>query len=140
MKPTRPKFHIIDLTGRLVADPTGKDLPEGGYVCELRLAVDGMGRGGRDETGYVAVHSFGDSGRAAARVLTQGWLVGVTGRLQHETWERDGQKRGTYRVIGHVEFLAAPKRNDENNDAATDDAKPARRRAGKAKTEAAAAF
>jgi single stranded DNA-binding protein len=99
----------IDLTGRLVSDPTGKDLPEGGYVCELRLAVDGMGRGGRDETGYIAVHSFGESGKAAARVLSQGWLVAVSGRLQHETWEQDGQKRGTYRVIGHVEFLAPPR-------------------------------
>ena len=109
-------MNSIDLTGRLVSDPTGKNLPDGGYVCELRLAVDGMGRGGRDEAGYIAVQSFGESGKAAARVLTQGWLVAVTGRLQHETWEQDGQKRLTYRVIGHVEFLASPKRSGQNHD------------------------
>lgn len=102
-------MNSYQATGRLVADPVGKELSETGYVCELRIAVDGMARSGRDETGYIDVHSFGESGKAAARVLSKGWLVAVDGRLQHETWEQDGQKRTTYRVIGHVEFLAAPK-------------------------------
>ena len=86
-----------------------QELPDSGYVCEMRLAVDGMGRGGRDQAGYVDVHSFGESAKAAARVLSKGWLVAVSGRLQHEVYEKDGQKRSAYRVIGHVEFLAAPR-------------------------------
>ena len=44
----KPRFHIIQLTGRLVTDPAGKELPDSSYVCEMRLAVDGMGRGGRN--------------------------------------------------------------------------------------------
>jgi hypothetical protein len=32
-------------TGRLTKDPELKALPSGTSVCELRLAVDGMGRG-----------------------------------------------------------------------------------------------
>jgi len=70
-----------------------------------------MGRGGRDQAGYIDVHSYGDSGTAAAKVLTKGWLVAVTGRLQHEVYDKDGQKPSAYRVIGHVEFLAAPRSN-----------------------------
>jgi single-strand DNA-binding protein len=77
-----PEFHINQATGRLVADPVGKDLPDDRYVCELRIAVDGMGRGGRGETGYIDVHSYGESGKAAARVLAKGWLVAVDGRLE----------------------------------------------------------
>jgi single-strand DNA-binding protein len=107
----------IQLTGRLVADPAGKELPDSGYVCEMRIAVDGMGRGARDETGYIDVHSYGESGKAAARVLTKGWLVAVAGRLQHDTWQQDGQKRSKHLVVGHVEFLAAPR----NGSAASDD-------------------
>jgi single-strand DNA-binding protein len=99
----------IQLTGRLVANPAGKQLPDSSYVCEIRIAVDGMGRGARDETGYIDVHSYGESGKAAARVLTKGWLVAVSGHLQHEVYEKDGQKRSAYRVIGHVEFLTAPR-------------------------------
>ena len=49
-------MNNIQLTGRLVADPAGKELPDSGYVCEMRIAVDGMGRGGRDQAGYVDVH------------------------------------------------------------------------------------
>ena len=102
-------MNSYQATGRLVVDPVGKDLPDSGYVCELRIAVDGMGRGGRGEAGYIDVHSYGESGKAAARTLTKGWLVAVAGRLQHETWEQDSQKRSKHLVVGHVEFLAAPK-------------------------------
>jgi single-strand DNA-binding protein len=109
-----PRFHIINCTGRLVADATLKELPgNGGSVCEVRIAVDGLGRGGRDQAGYIDVHSYGDSGKAAAKILSKGWLVAVNGRLQHEVYERDGQKRSAYRVIGHVEFLAAPRSNGD---------------------------
>ena len=72
-----------------------------------------MGRGGRDHAGYIDVHSYGDSGKAAAKILTKGWLIAVNGRLQHEVYEKDGQKRTAYRVIGHVEFLAAPRSNGD---------------------------
>ena len=112
-------MNNIQLAGRLVADPAGKELPDSGYVCEMRIAVDGMGRGSRDQAGYVDVHSFGESGKAAARVLSKGWLVAISGRLQHEVYEKDGQKRSAYRVIGHVEFLAAP-RNGADDDAYDD--------------------
>jgi len=111
--------NSIQLTGRLVRDPEMRSVSEDTKVCTIRLAVDGMGRGGRDETGYVNVVSFGKSAQAAANTLSKGWLVAVNGRLQHETWEaQDGSKREGYSVVGHVEFLARP-RNDE---AASEDA------------------
>jgi single-strand DNA-binding protein len=98
----------------LVSDPVGKELPEG-YVCELRIAVDGMGHGGRDQAGYIDVHSYGESARAARDVLSKGWLIAVDGRLEYNTWEKDGQRRHDYRVVGHVEFLAAPKNDHASN-------------------------
>jgi single-stranded DNA-binding protein len=36
--------------------------------------------------------------------------VAVSGRLEYAEWETaDGAKRSGHQVIGHVEFLAAPK-------------------------------
>jgi single-strand DNA-binding protein len=102
-----------------VADPVGKELPNDGYVCEMRLAVDGMGRGGRAEAGYIDVHSYGESGAAAARTLTKGWLVAVDGRIQHESWEQDGQKRSKHLVVGHVEFLARPRAHGDADEEAS---------------------
>jgi len=95
------------ITGRLTRNPELVALPSGDSVCQLRLAVDGMAPG-RD-TGYIDVAAFGSPGEAAARVLSKGWLVAVDGRLEYRTWDDDGTTRHAYRVIGNVEFLAAPR-------------------------------
>lgn len=101
-------MNAITLTGRLTRDPDLRDLPQDGTVCDLRLAVDGMGRG--REVGFIDVAVFGKPGEAAARVLSQGWLVAVHGRLVFREWEAaDGGKRSAHSVVGSVEFLAAPR-------------------------------
>lgn len=94
-------------TGRLTRDPELKQLTPESAVCELRLAVDGMGRG-RD-TGYVNVSVYGAGGNAAAEHLTKGWLVAVDGRLEYREWDTENGRRHEYTVIGNVEFLAAPR-------------------------------
>ena len=107
-------------TGRLTRDPELRSLPSGTTVCELRLAVDGMGRG--YEVGYLNVSVFGNGGAAAAEHLSKGWLVAVEGRLEFAEWESDGgEKRHDYTVVGNVEFLTAPR-------PAADEGKPSRRR------------
>ena len=68
-------MNTVNLTGRLTRDPELRDLPQEGTVCDIRLAVDGMARGRK--AGFIDVAVFGKSGEAAARVLSQGWLVAV---------------------------------------------------------------
>jgi single-strand DNA-binding protein len=110
-------MNAYQVTGRLTRDPELRSLPDGGSVCKIRLAVDGMGR--RNTTGYVDVTSFGKPAEAAAKVLKQGWLVAASGRLEFAEWETtDGAKRSGHQVIGHIEFLAAPKALGEPSDAA----------------------
>jgi len=112
-------MNSITITGRLTQDPEQRTLPSGSTVCRLRLAVDGMGRGGPGEVGYVNVSAFGNPGEAAARVLTKGWLVAVDGRLQYGEWETDdGTRRHDYEIVGNVEFLAAPRAENTNQTAA----------------------
>lgn len=116
-------MNHLNLTGRLTRDPELRSLPSGDTVCTIRLAVDGMGRGGRNEAGYINVASFGDSGAAAAKILSQGWLVAVDGRLEYGTWTTDdGQNRHDYQVVGNIEFLAAPKGNGTTSDQDSDPA------------------
>lgn len=110
--------NTIICTGRLTRDPVLRALPAGSSVCELRLAVEGMGRKG--DVGYIDVSVFGNGGDAAARVLAKGWLVAVSGRLQYGEWETDdGAKRHDYTVVGNVEFLAAPRSLDGKDAART---------------------
>jgi single-strand DNA-binding protein len=95
-------------TGNLTKDPVVRELPSGSSVCELRVAVDGMG--GLEEPGFITVSMFGKPGEAAARYLSKGWLVAVDGRLQFAQWTSEGNDtRHEYTVIGNVEFLSAPR-------------------------------
>ncbi len=111
-------MNTITLTGRLTRDPEVRELESGTTVCELRLAVDGLGR--HREVGYIDVASVGNGAAAAGRVLTKGWLVAVDGRLEHHEWEHEGVTRRAHQVVGHVEFLAAPKGAEDEPDTASE--------------------
>ena len=111
-------MNSIQLTGRLAQDAVYRELPgsDGKHVTELRLAVNGMGSGGRDAVGYIDVVSYTMTEKAA-QTIGKGWLVAVAGRVEHQTWEKDGQKRGKHRVTaGRVEFLTAPRNGDSEPD------------------------
>jgi single stranded DNA-binding protein len=110
-------MNHISVTGRLTDAPVLRELEDGGAVCRLRLAVDGMAPG--RETGYINVTEFGKPGEASARVLSKGWLVAVHGRLEYQRWQSDaGENRHDYGIVGRVEHLAAP-RNDTRERQAT---------------------
>jgi len=115
-------------TGRLTKDPVLRDVSEEMKVCELRLAVDGMGRG--REVGFINVSVFGKAGEAASQYLSKGWLVAVDGRLEFGQWESEaGEKRHDYSVVGNVEFLSAPRPVGQPAEpAAVEAPKPARRK------------
>jgi single-stranded DNA-binding protein len=101
----------IQITARIAQEPVHRELPgtDGKHVTELRLAVKGMGSGERDAVGYIDVVSYTMTQRAAQTIGT-GWLVAVSGRLEHQTWEKDSQKRSKHRIVAsRVEFLAAPR-------------------------------
>ena len=59
----------IQLTGRLARDPEPGQLPDGTPITTLRIVVHGMGRGDRDQPGYIEVVSFGPGAAAADKVL-----------------------------------------------------------------------
>ncbi len=99
-------------TGRLTKDPELRSISDDMKVCQLRLAVDGMGRA--REVGFINVSVFGKAGEAAAEYLAKGWLVAVDGRLEYGQWETEsGEKRHDYTIVGNVEFLTAPRLAEE---------------------------
>jgi single-stranded DNA-binding protein len=113
-------MNSIQLTGRIAQEPAYRTLPgtDGKHVTELRLAVKGMGSSARDAVGYIDVVSYTMTDKAAQTIGT-GWLVAVDGRVEHQTWEKDGQKRGKHRVVAsRVEFLAAPRNGNSEPDVA----------------------
>jgi single-strand DNA-binding protein len=97
-------------TGRLTRDPDLRELPSGTSVCEMRLAVNGMGRNGA--VGYFDLSSYGVNAENCAKYLRKGSKVAVDGRIEYGEWEAEGKKRHSYTVVANsVEFLSP--RSDE---------------------------
>ena len=84
-------------TGRLTKDPGLRQISEELKVCQLRIAVDGMGRG--REVGYINVSVFGKAGEAAAEYLGQG-LAGRGRRSPGIRRVGDRRRRETSRLLG----------------------------------------
>lgn len=111
----RFSINTITVIGGLTRDPEVKGLSEGS-VCKLRLAVDGMARGG--ETGYVDVDVFGKPGEACAEHLVKGREVAVKGRLQWREWQPEGStsKRAEYSIVAdQVQFLGGKGNGEQSS-------------------------
>ena len=113
-------MNSYNATGRLTGDPELRQLASGSSVCQMRIAIDRMGRNG--QTGYINVASFGKAGEAAAEHLSTGSPVAISGRLEYQEWKANGgSARSGYTVIGYVEFLGRPKSADpEDSDSPQD--------------------
>lgn len=103
-------------TGRLVDDLERSETRGGTVVAKGRLAVDGMGQG--NGVGYINIESYGKGAEAALNTIGKGWLVAVDGRLQYDEWtdRETGAHRHDYKLVGDIEFLAAPRGNGDGRE------------------------
>lgn len=96
----------VNLTGRLTKEPELKQVPDssgGGMldVCQLRVAA----RDRRGSTVYIDLAEWGAAGRAAARHLTKGSMIGFTGELRFRETTGENGARQFISAVGHIEFL-----------------------------------
>ena len=92
------------LVGRLTHDPEMRDTQGGTKVARFSLAINRRGKDGG--TDYINCTAFGKTAELAAQYLSKGSRVGVVGRIQTGSYERDGHKVYTTDVIAdEVEFL-----------------------------------
>lgn len=95
--------------GNLTRDPEMKALPSGMQVCTFSVATN---RSYNDRDGkrqeaveYHNVSSFGKQAEVIAKYLTKGSGIYVEGRLQTNSWEKDGVKQyRTEIVVDKFEF------------------------------------
>lgn len=92
------------LVGRLTRNPEARDTQGGTKVAKFTLAINRRGKDGG--TDYINCTAFGKTAELAAQYLSKGSRVGVVGRIQTGSYERDGHKVYTTDVIcDEVEFL-----------------------------------
>ena len=107
-------MNNVTLVGRLTKDPEIRYMADHERTCIARfsLAVNRHSKGEK-QTDYPSIIVFGKQAEIAEKWLSKGSQVGITGRLQTGSYEKDGRKVYTTDVIANnIEFLDT-RRKDE---------------------------
>lgn len=101
-------MNNVTLIGRLTRDPEIRYIPDNQMaVTTFTLAIDRPVKSGQEKkTDFPRVTVFGKQAENCERYLAKGRLVGIQGRIQTGSYEKDGQKHYATDVIAdRVEFL-----------------------------------
>lgn len=111
-------MNSVLLIGRLTRDPevrytTGQNQTA---VARFGIAVtDGYGE--NERTSFINIVVFGRQAENCEKYLEKGRQVGITGRIQTGSYEKDGRTVYTTDVVANrIEFLGGA-RNESNNEA-----------------------
>ena len=100
-------FNLVILTGRLTKDPELKYGASGTAYCKFTLAVNRMKD---DPADFIFCSAFGKTAELIAEYVKKGNNLGVQGRLQQDTYEKDGEKISKTGVtVDKIEFLESNK-------------------------------
>ena len=101
-------FNLVILTGRLTKEPELKYSASGMAYCKFTLAVNRMKKD--DPADFIFCSAFGKTAELIAEYVKKGHQLGVQGRLQQDTYEKDGEKISKTGVtVDKIEFLESNK-------------------------------
>ncbi len=110
-------MNSVSIIGRLTKDPDIRTNAETQTtVARFSIAINrGKGKNGEDKgTDYPNIICFGKTAELVEKYLGKGRLVGITGRIQTGSYEKDGHKVYTTDVVAdRVEFLDKAEKEDE---------------------------
>ena len=111
----------------MTAPPELRATTSGLSVCMFSIAIDRPVQQGKEkQTDFPRIKVWGKTAESCNQYLGKGSLVGITGRLQTGSYEKDGKKVNTMEVVAdRVEFLSKKEEKEEQVDfAMLDEAMP----------------
>ena len=112
-----PSFNRVIVMGNLTRDPDVREVGMNAVkVCRFSLAINERrkDRSGNviDMPTFVDVDAWDKLGALCGQYLKKGRSVLVEGRLQSDTWEKDGQKHQKLKIrAATVKFMPQPAPN-----------------------------
>lgn len=107
------------LVGRLVADPEVKELEGEKKVSTITLAVQRSYKNeeGIYETDFITCNLWNGVAQNTSEYCKKGDIIGVKGRIQTDSYEKDGEKKYTMNVIAEkVTFLSSRQHDEKENE------------------------
>ncbi|MDB5179081.1 MAG: single-strand binding protein single-strand DNA-binding protein [Patescibacteria group bacterium] len=106
-------FNQAIIMGNLTRDPELRSTPGGQQVASFAVAtnrtwMDASGER-KEAVEYHEIVAWGKLGELAAQYLAKGRKVMAVGRLQTQSWEKDGVKRQRTEIVASdINFLDGP--------------------------------
>lgn len=102
------------LTGRITKDLELRQTQGGTAVLNFGLAVDRrFKKDGEQTADFINIVCWGKTAELVAQYMSKGSKIGVIGRIQTGSYEKEGQKVYTTDVIAEqVEFLDSKKKDE----------------------------
>jgi len=98
-----PGLNLVQLIGYLGKDPEGRSTPAGQQVCTFSLGVTRRWKSrdgeAKEATDWFNVDAWGRLGEICQEYLSKGSLVYISGRLQTDRYEHEGETRFFTKVI-----------------------------------------
>ncbi|MGN7284314.1 single-stranded DNA-binding protein [Shouchella rhizosphaerae] len=117
-------INSVSITGRLTKDVELRFSPNGVAVARFTLAVTRFYD--RENSDFIQIICFKKTAESVANHMRKGSLVGVTGRIQTSSWEKDGQRHYKTEVVADQIVFLEPKgsnkgQSDTGNQGGYDD-------------------
>lgn len=107
-------MNNVCIIGNLTRDPEVRFTQSGMPITSFGLAYNGRKKQGDewvDVPHFFDVKAWGERFEKLAAYLEKGKKVGVSGKLEYESWEKDGQKRSKV-VINAFDITFADAKRD----------------------------
>lgn len=114
----------VILVGRLGAEPESRAFPDGGSICNLRLATsrswkDRQTQERKEHTEWHRVVLRNRLGEIAQQYLHKGSQVYIEGRVQTRKWQdQNGQDKYSTEIVG-LEMTMLDSKNDSSGGSAS---------------------
>lgn len=108
-------LNQIVLVGRLVRDPELRKTENGKKVTNITIAVPRSYKNvdGQYEADYIDCTLWTPIAESTTEYCKKGDLLGIKGRLETNSYEKDGQKKySTNVIVEKVTFLTSKKANE----------------------------
>ena len=103
-------LNQVVLVGRLTSDLEAKELEDGKKVTNMTLAIPRSFKNadGEYETDFIDVSLWDGVAQNTAEYCKKGDIIGVKGRLQTDSYEKDGNKMKSLSVVSEkITFLSS---------------------------------
>lgn len=119
-------MNNVQIIGNLARQPEGRNTQNGMRIARTTVAVNRMAKDGKNpEADFISVVAFGKTAELLEKYCHKGSKVGITGRIQTGSYEKDGHKVYTTDVIiDRLEFLS-PREAGNNSGGASTTSAPA---------------